>query len=61
MRLRSRTSAVKLFAASRELSPLLATKATKLPTKFATKFVTALKGRDIPAQGNALGNGAKKD
>jgi hypothetical protein len=35
----------------------LSTKATKLPTKLATKLMTALKGRDIPAQGNALGNG----
>ena len=37
----------------------LSTKATKLPTKLATKLMKALKGRDIPAQGNALGNGAK--
>ena len=34
-------------------------KATKLPTKFATKLMQALKGRDIPAQGNAPGNEAK--
>ena len=39
----------------------LSTKATKLPTKLATKLMTALKGRDIPAQGNALGNKAKTD
>jgi hypothetical protein len=64
MRLRSRTSAVKtlrVFAPSRELSLLLSTKATRLPTKLATKFRKALKGRNISAQGNALGNGAKND
>ena len=32
---------------------------TKLPAKLATKLMTALKGRNIPAQGNALGNEAK--
>ncbi len=39
---------------------LRSTKATKLPTKVATKLMPALKGRDIPAQGNALGNEAKQ-
>jgi hypothetical protein len=39
----------------------LSTKATKLPTKLATKLMKALKGRNIPAQGNALGNGQKND
>ena len=33
---------------------------TKLPTRLATKLMKALKGRDIPAQGNALGNMPKK-
>ncbi len=37
----------------------LPTKATKLLTKLATKLMKALKGRDMPAQGNALGNEAK--
>jgi hypothetical protein len=49
------------LAASRGLSLPLSTKAAKLLTKLATKWMKALKGRDIPAQGNALGNGAKND
>ena len=44
------------------LHPLITlSRSTKLPTKLATKLMKALKGRDIPAQGNALGNGAKND
>ena len=39
----------------------LSTKATKLPTKLATELMKALKGRDIPAQGSALGKGQKND
>ncbi len=55
-----RPFAVPFFVPLRGLSLLLSTKATKLPTKLATKLMQALKGRNIPAQGNALGNGAKK-
>jgi hypothetical protein len=44
-----------------ELSQLLQLLTLSISTKLMIKLMQALKGRDIPAQGNALGNGAKTD
>jgi hypothetical protein len=42
--------------------PVAFDKGDKVTDKaLATKLMKALKGRNIPAQGNALGNGAKND
>jgi hypothetical protein len=46
---------------SRTLSVTLSSSSKSTGKAHATKFMTALKGRNIPAQGNALGNEAKTD